>query len=443
MVQEPRRSARPTASFARVRLSDGAAREAVLVADRAVATDQDRRFVWVVGPDGKVAVPVGEARPARRRPARRARGLVADRTGWWCAACSGCARAPRSAELVAMAAADAVGAESARREGRRREDRALLHRPADLRGACSRSSSSLARRRSRCYALPIAQYPEIVPPTVVVSAHYPGANAEGRRRHGRRADRAAGQRRRGHALHVVAVDTTTAATTLTVTFELGTDLDMAQVLVQNRVAHRGAAPARGRAAARRHRRSKTLARPPAGRAASSRPTAATTSSTSATTPRIQVRDELARLPGVGDVHALRRARLQHARLARPETGSPRADLTAGDVVRALARAERAGRRRRARPAARRRARQASSSRITARGRLATRRAVRRHRRQDRRRRRASSASRDVARVELGAATTRVRSLHRQRAGRRAWPSSSSPARTRSTPPTPSRQAWRS
>jgi len=39
--------------FARVRLTDGAAREVLLVADRAIATDQDRRFVWVVGADGR------------------------------------------------------------------------------------------------------------------------------------------------------------------------------------------------------------------------------------------------------------------------------------------------------------------------------------------------------------------------------------------------------
>jgi multidrug efflux system membrane fusion protein len=40
--------------FARVRLPDGAARDSVLVADRAVATDQDRRYVLVVDHDGKV-----------------------------------------------------------------------------------------------------------------------------------------------------------------------------------------------------------------------------------------------------------------------------------------------------------------------------------------------------------------------------------------------------
>ena len=40
---------------------------------------------------------------------------------------------------------------------------------------------------------------------------------------------------------------------LTVTFKLGTDLDKAQVLVQNRVADRAAAAARGRAPPRRRR----------------------------------------------------------------------------------------------------------------------------------------------------------------------------------------------
>jgi RND family efflux transporter MFP subunit len=41
--------------FARVRLPDGApSRPALLIADQAVATDQDRRFVWVVSDDGKV-----------------------------------------------------------------------------------------------------------------------------------------------------------------------------------------------------------------------------------------------------------------------------------------------------------------------------------------------------------------------------------------------------
>lgn len=49
--------------FARVQLPEAAAREAVLIADQAVATDQDRRFVWVVGQDGKV-----EHRPVKLGP---------------------------------------------------------------------------------------------------------------------------------------------------------------------------------------------------------------------------------------------------------------------------------------------------------------------------------------------------------------------------------------
>lgn len=40
--------------FARVQLPEDSAHEAVMIADLAVGTDQDRRFVWVVGADGKV-----------------------------------------------------------------------------------------------------------------------------------------------------------------------------------------------------------------------------------------------------------------------------------------------------------------------------------------------------------------------------------------------------
>jgi len=40
--------------FARVQLPEDSSHEAILIADLAVATDQDRRFVWVVAADGKV-----------------------------------------------------------------------------------------------------------------------------------------------------------------------------------------------------------------------------------------------------------------------------------------------------------------------------------------------------------------------------------------------------
>jgi hypothetical protein len=59
-------------------------------------------------------------------------------------------------------------------------------------------------------ALPISEYPEVAPPTVVVRAQYPGANPRGHRRDRGDADRGADQRRRGHALHVEPVDRPTA-----------------------------------------------------------------------------------------------------------------------------------------------------------------------------------------------------------------------------------------
>ncbi len=85
------------------------------------------------------------------------------------------------------------------------------------------------------WTLPIAQYPEITPPTVEVSAMYPGADARVV------ADTVAApleQQVNGveGMLYMSSQCTNDGAYTLTVTFRLGTDLNMAQVLVQNRVA---------------------------------------------------------------------------------------------------------------------------------------------------------------------------------------------------------------
>src|SRR5437899_8687837 len=84
------------------------------------------------------------------------------------------------------------------------------------------------------YTLPIAQYPEITPPTVEVSAVYPGANAQVV------ADGVAApieQQVNGveNMLYMSSQCTNDGTYTLTVTFKLGTDLNIAQVLVQNRV----------------------------------------------------------------------------------------------------------------------------------------------------------------------------------------------------------------
>lgn len=82
--------------------------------------------------------------------------------------------------------------------------------------------------------LPIARYPQIAPPTVEVKAIYPGANAE------TVAETVATpieQEVNGveNMAYMSSVSSADGGMTLTITFEVGTDVDMANVLVQNRV----------------------------------------------------------------------------------------------------------------------------------------------------------------------------------------------------------------
>src|SRR6516225_1178749 len=84
------------------------------------------------------------------------------------------------------------------------------------------------------WRLPISEYPEVVPPTIVVRASYPGANPR------TIAETVASPLEQAitgveDSLYMFSQATEDGVMTLTVTFKLGTDVDKAQVLVQNRV----------------------------------------------------------------------------------------------------------------------------------------------------------------------------------------------------------------
>ncbi|HWA11002.1 MAG TPA: multidrug efflux RND transporter permease subunit [Opitutaceae bacterium] len=85
------------------------------------------------------------------------------------------------------------------------------------------------------WQLPVSEYPEVVPPTVVVHASYPGANPK------TISETVAAPLEQAingveQSLYMFSQATSDGVMTLTITFKLGTNLDNAQVQVQNRVA---------------------------------------------------------------------------------------------------------------------------------------------------------------------------------------------------------------
>jgi multidrug efflux pump len=180
-------------------------------------------------------------------------------------------------------------------------------------------------------SLPVTQYPEITPPTVEVSTVYPGANAQVV------ADTVAApieQQVNGveGMLYMSSQSTNDGAYTLTVTFRPGADLNLAQVLVQNRVAL--AQPILPDLVKRRgvtvKKKSPTvlmivnLYSPDKSRDNLYLSNYAT----------IQLRDELSRLPGVGDISFLGQRDYSMRVWLDPERLAMR-NLDAIDVVHAI------------------------------------------------------------------------------------------------------------
>jgi multidrug efflux pump len=181
------------------------------------------------------------------------------------------------------------------------------------------------------WTLPVAQYPEIAPPTVEVSASYPGADAQVV------ADTVAApieQQVNGveGMLYMSSQCTNDGSYTLTITFELGVDLNMAQVLVQNRVAM--AQPILPELVNRKGVTVKKKAANVLMIVNLFSPKGTRDNLYLSNYATIQLRDELARLTGVGDITYLGQRDYSMRLWLDPEKMSSY-NLTASDVVAAV------------------------------------------------------------------------------------------------------------
>src|SRR5919112_1996011 len=181
------------------------------------------------------------------------------------------------------------------------------------------------------WTLPVAQYPEITPPTVEVSAYYPGANAKVV------ADTVAApieQQVNGveNMMYMSSQCTNDGTYTLTITFKIGVDLNMAQVMVQNRVAL--AEPILPDLVKRRGVTVKKKSPSILTIVNLYSPDGTRDNLYLSNYATIQIKDELSRLEGVGDITYLGQRDYSMRVWLDPEKMAAR-NLTATDVVRAV------------------------------------------------------------------------------------------------------------